>query len=125
MTNYKYFTEDELKCRHTGECNMDNDFMKVLEAIREECAFGFVVTSAYRSPEHPIEARKKAPGAHATGHAIDIGVSGKQAYDLVESAMKSGEFTGIGINQKGGSRFIHLDDIENSPERPRPWIWSY
>ena len=19
----------------------------------------------------------------------------------------------------------HLDDIENTPERPRPWLWSY
>ena len=26
-TMYKYFTEDELKCRHTGECNMDDNFI--------------------------------------------------------------------------------------------------
>ena len=121
----KYFTEDELKCSHCGKSNIDENFMKKVEVLREQLGFPFPVNSGYRCPEHPIEARKKAPGAHATGHAIDIGVSGKQAYDLVESAMKSGEFTGIGINQKGGSRFIHLDDIENSPERPRPWIWSY
>jgi zinc D-Ala-D-Ala carboxypeptidase len=121
----KYFTEDELKCSHCGKSNIDKNFMAKVEVLREQLGFPFPVNSGYRCPEHPIEARKKAPGAHATGHAIDIGVSGKQAYDLVESAMKSGEFTGIGINQKGGSRFIHLDDIENSPERPRPWIWSY
>ena len=40
---YKYFTEDELKCSHTGECKMDKDFMKVLDEIREECGFAFVI----------------------------------------------------------------------------------
>ena len=34
-------------------------------------------------------------------------------------------FTGIGVNQKGGARFLHLDTIESSPARPRPTIWSY
>ena len=121
----KYFTEDELKCSHCGKSNIDENFMKKVEVLREQLCFPFPVNSGYRCPEHPIEARKKVPGAHATGHAIDIGVSGEKAYNLIEAAMKSGEFTGIGINQKGSSRFIHLDDIENSPKRPRPWIWSY
>ena len=90
MNNWKYFTEDELKCRHTGECNMDDDFMKVLEAIREECGFGFVITSAYRSPEHPIEAKKSRPGAHASGKAVDILVHMEQAFKVVEVALKHG-----------------------------------
>ena len=34
-------------------------------------------------------------------------------------------FTGIGVNQKGDSRFIHIDDIESTQKRPRPWVWSY
>ena len=123
MTNYKYFTEDELKCRHTGECNMDDDFMKVLEAIREECAFGFVVTSAYRSPEHPIEAKKSRPGAHASGKAVDILVNREQAFKVIEVALKHG-VKRIGVAQKGdvGSRFIHLDMDET---RASPRVWSY
>lgn len=44
---------------------------------------------------------------------------------LLDAALQAG-FMGIGVNQKGGSgRFIHLDDIEDSPDRPRPTIWSY
>ena len=27
--------------------------------------------------------------------------------------------------QKGSGRFIHLDTLENSEERPRPTVWSY
>ena len=34
-------------------------------------------------------------------------------------------FTGIGVNQKGNSRFIHLDIADHSEERPRPTVWSY
>jgi zinc D-Ala-D-Ala carboxypeptidase len=121
----KYFTKEELTCSHCGADDIDEVFMEKIEALREELGFPFPVNSAYRCRNHAIEARKKAPGAHATGNAIDIAVSGEQAYRLVEAAIRSGNFKGIGISQKGSSRFIHLDDIENTPERPRPWIWSY
>jgi hypothetical protein len=35
--------------------------------------------------------------------------------------------TGIGVAQRGphDKRFIHLDDLKNSEQNPRPWIWSY
>ena len=98
--------------------------MAKIDNLREELGFAFPVTSGYRCPNHPIEARKKAPGAHTTGKAIDIGVSGNDAYILIEAAIRD-NFTGIGINQKGTGRFIHLDIIPHSESSPRPWIWSY
>jgi len=122
--SFKYFTDDELKCQHCGEHGIDGYFMAKIDNLREELGFPFPVTSGYRCPEHPIEARKKAPGAHTTGKAIDIGVSGNEAYMLIEAAIRD-NFTGIGINQKGDSRFIHLDIIPHSSSSPRPWIWSY
>ena len=82
------------------------------------------ISSGYRSPEHPIEARKGKPGAHARGRAVDIAIAGADALHLLQLVLDSGDFTGVGIAQKGdfGSRFIHLDDLDN--ER-RPTIWSY
>jgi zinc D-Ala-D-Ala carboxypeptidase len=121
---YKYFSIDELKCQHCGEHNMDESFMVKIEALRQDLDFPFVVTSAYRCKDHIIERKKKAPGAHSTGHALDIAVSGDQAYRLLREALNVG-MTGIGINQKGPNRFIHLDDIEWDKDRPRPWVWSY
>jgi zinc D-Ala-D-Ala carboxypeptidase len=121
---YKYFSIDELKCQHCGEHNMDESFMVKIEALRQDLDFPFVVTSAYRCKDHIIERNKKAPGAHSTGHALDIAVSGDQAYRLLREALNVG-MTGIGINQKGPNRFIHLDDIEWDKDRPRPWVWSY
>ena len=122
--SFKYFTTDELKCQHCDEHGIDGYFMAKIDNLREELGFPFPVTSGYRCPEHPIEARKKAPGAHTTGKAIDIGVSGNEAYTLIEAAIRD-NFTGIGINQKGDGRFIHLDIIPHSSSSPRPWIWSY
>jgi uncharacterized protein YcbK (DUF882 family) len=67
---------------------------------------------------------KKTPGAHASGHAIDIAVRGEQAHQLLKKAFSIG-ISGIGVSQKGASRFIHMDDLEDNMNQPRPWVWSY
>ena len=124
MTNCKYFSEDEVKCKHTGLCKMDDDFMHKLDIIREEVGVPFIVTSAYRDKTHPIEAKKKTPGAHASGKAIDILIRGKDALTLIEVALKHG-ITGPGVKQHGDSRIIHLDTLDAQPSRPRPPHWRY
>ena len=122
--SYKYFTELELKCTHCHKDGMNAAFMQKVEDLREEMGFPFIVTSGFRCENHPIEARKASAGAHTTGKALDISVTGTDAYMLLEGALRAG-FTGIGVNQKGESRFIHLDTIESEDGRPRPWVWSY
>ena len=69
---------------------------------------------------------KKDPtsGSHVSGKAADILIERAEAYKLLSLAFDVG-FTGLGVNQKGGARFLHLDTIESSPTRPRPTIWSY
>ena len=124
MSDWKYFSEDELKCSHTGKCEMDDDFMLKLTELREAVGKPFVITSAYRDPTHPIEAAKKTPGAHTTGKAVDILMRGEDAYRTIILAAAFG-MTGIGVKQHGESRFIHVDSIGGTSERPRPWIWSY
>ena len=52
--------------------------------------------------------RKSKPGSHADGYAVDIGVRGEQALQVIRSAMEHG-IKRIGVNQKGDGRFIHLD----------------
>jgi uncharacterized protein YcbK (DUF882 family) len=121
---YKYFTEEELVCRHCNEVGMNDEFMQKVDALRDKLGFSFPVNSAYRCKDHPIEARKASPGAHASGRAIDIGLRGEAAYKLVQGALEAG-FTGIGVSQKGPTRFIHIDDLESSKGRPRPHVWSY
>jgi uncharacterized protein YcbK (DUF882 family) len=119
-----YFTEAEFKCKHTGKCEMSEDFMAKLYELRHEFGAPMVISSGYRDKTHPGEAGKTAAGAHTMGRACDILISGKDALALLRLALSMG-FTGIGIQQKGNSRFIHLDDLPNSKDFIRPTIWSY
>jgi uncharacterized protein YcbK (DUF882 family) len=121
---YPNFTKAEFDCKETGTNKMDSEFMAKLQAIRSEYGMALRITSGYRSPLHSIEKKKDSPGAHSSGRAADISINGKAAYKLLELAIKHG-MTGIGIQQKGASRFIHLDDIENGGKFPRPTIFSY
>lgn len=102
---------------------MQPEFMDRLQALRKAYGKPLIVSSGYRSPLHPIEAAKPLPGAHSTGHAVDLAVRGEDAYKILVLAPQFG-FTGIGVQQKGSGRFIHLDDIVD-PRFPRPTIWSY
>jgi uncharacterized protein YcbK (DUF882 family) len=118
-----YFTNEELACSCCGRNDFDSDFLRLLNHLRQECDFPFVVSSAYRCPRHPIEAAKKKLGAHTTGKAVDILVYGERAQRLLQAALNVG-IERIGISQKGDikARFIHLDVCHDLPS---PAIWSY
>lgn len=120
-----YFRPKELACKcGCGANEFDPDFLVTLIAIREECGFSFPLSSAYRCPQHPIEARKDIKGAHCSGKAVDILCNGENALEVIRVALKHG-VQRIGIQQKGGGRFIHLDGCTHEDGFPTPAIWSY
>lgn len=123
---WKNFKPSDMTCKETGEVKYDPSFMDRLQTLREQFGKPMSISSGYRSPKHPIEARKAKPGAHASGRAVDVRVSGADALRLVELALGLG-FTGIGVSQKAGKPvFIHLDDLPpGNGIAPRPNIWSY
>ena len=92
------------------------DFIVELElAIGSE----LTITSGYRSPEHPIEAKKNSPGEHTTGLAVDIAaIGGTAVFKIVEAAIKLG-CKRIGISRK--SNFVHLGLDSNRVTS----IWTY
>lgn len=120
-TKYPNFSESEFRCRHCGKVEMSPYFMARLQQLRNAYGKPMIITSGYRCPDHPVEAKKSTPGVHTMGMAADIAVSGSDAYELLNLAFGHG-FTGIGVNQKGDGRFIHLDTWR---EPPRPNVWSY
>ena len=116
MKSSKYFTENELKCKETGECDMNPMFLEMLDMLREELGRPVYLTSAYRSPKHSIEAKKKEPGTHAQGIAADIScTNGADRYRILDAAYKLG-FTGVGVHPS----FIHLDIRKTTPV-----VWNY
>ncbi len=120
-TNYPNFKPEEFRCSHCGKDGVQKSLMDKLQALRTAYGKPMKVTSGYRCAAHPIEAAKAAPGAHASGCAVDIGVQGAEAHRLLALALNAG-FSGIGVQQKGTGRFIHLDTLTGPT---RPTVWSY
>lgn len=119
-----YFTSEEMACSHSGLEKMDAAFMDKLTELRVAYGKPMRVTSAFRDATHPIEAKKAKPGTHNTGKAVDIAVDRGDAWELLHLAMAMG-FQGIGVQQKGSGRFIHLDMCTEEDGHVRPTIWSY
>ena len=125
---WKYFSEEELRCKGTGELKMMEEFMSKLIELRKKLGQPMVISSGYRTLEYNERIGGSSKSAHILGKAVDVVCSGEKAYNIVKLGLEIG-FTGIGIQQRGehSKRFIHLDDVE--PDKyegiPRPWIWSY
>ena len=113
----KHFDISEFDCQETGENEMDADFLYAIDQLREVCRFPFVISSGYRSPDHPIErAKPTGPGTHSQGIAADIKIDNSaDRFTLLDAAMMDG-FTGIGIHKD----FIHLDMRDDTEV-----IWVY
>lgn len=113
---WKYFSEDEMKCKHCGECHMDEFFMGLLDSLRRGIGKPLVVTSGYRCPEH--DSAIGGSGNHTTGKAVDLRVqdSGLR-YLVIKTALQLG-FTRIGV----AKTFLHLDLVSDQPQRV---FWIY
>ena len=123
-SRYANFAAHEFTCKHCGAEGVQEDLVRKLQILRGQYGKPMIVTSGYRCPDHPAEVGKARPGTHAMGLAADIAVRGSDAHRLLKIALDLG-FTGVGIQQKGSSRFIHLDIATNDSRFVRPMIWSY
>ena len=121
-----YFSEDELRCKGTGEIHMDEDFMTKLVALRKELGQPMTITSGYRDGAYNEVIGGGKTSAHLLGKAVDVACYGEKAFNIIKLGIKHG-FTGIGVKQNShpGKRFVHLDTAEHSDVQPRPWVWSY
>ena len=118
---WQFFTKEEMACRHCGECEMDETFMSDLDWLREKYGKALRITSGFRCADHNATVSSTGRnGPHTTGRAADISIERTNAYELSKIILR-GPFTGVGFAQKGGSRFIHVDTLQEN----RPTIWTY
>ena len=116
MSEFKYFKLSDFNCQETGENEMDLDFIRDLDELKEACGFPFIVNSGFRSASHSVEAKKSKPGMHNSGAAVDISVAdGVQRLAIVQKAIEHG-FTGIGV----AKTFVHVDKRTSTPV-----MWTY
>ncbi len=114
----EHFKPAELRCRHCGREGVRQELLEVLEALRAE-AGPLKVNSAYRCPQHPVEARKPKPGFHARGLAADVvplAMSLRAFYDVIRAEPR---FKGVGVDPSAG--YIHVD-VRGASE---PVCWVY
>ena len=99
------------------EENMNVDFLAKLDEAREYAGIPFIISSAYRSPQHP-ESIKNPTSSHIKGLAVDISVKDSRTRFLILDALIAVGFTRIGI----AGTFIHVDlDLDKSQNV----IWTY
>lgn len=124
---WAHFTAREMACKHCDAVKVDETFMDKMDQLRSNLGFPISISSGYRCPDHNAKVSTTGrDGPHTTGKAADPQVSGERAFKLMAEALRLG-FKGIGLSQKGphGSRFVHVDTLENGPGCPRPTVWSY
>ena len=122
----KNFTTNEMACGCCGKADMDDEFMRVLQSIRDEMQRPLKITSGFRCENHNKKVSSTGKnGPHTFAKAADILISGADAMRLFAVAQKHG-VSGVGMSQRGdhAKRFVHLD-ILSPDEGPRPTVWTY
>ena len=113
-----YFNDDEFQCQ-CGRCGkginqMQDSTLRKLFNAREEAGTAFVITSAFRCPEHNRKVGGTSNSAHLRGHAVDIAATSSRQYFKILKALFAAGFTRIGYNR--ASKFIHADDDPTLPQ---------
>lgn len=122
MYTSKYFSLTETECRCGCGKDLTDRAKQDFDALREEFGGPLTMTSGARCASYNQKVSTTGPdGPHTSLEAADFGVSHGDAHKLLTIAVRRG-YTGIGIQQKGSGRFIHLDRLTTPP---RPNVWSY
>lgn len=105
-----------------GQERIAPQFKSILTDTSAEMGRGLTITSGYRSPQHRVEARKKNPGQHSHGTAVDISMAGMDAgqrFNLVQSLMAKGvKRFGTYTNSPN---MLHID-MKDQTGNGSPWF---
>ena len=124
--NFSLAGDPKLACSCGCGLLPSQEFMEKVQKARDRTSFAWVVTSGARCPAYNQQVSTTGPNGPHTKDAIDIGVHGAQAYEVVLAFLLE-RFTGIGVSQRGphSGRFIHGDMLPNGDNQPRSYVWSY
>ena len=109
------FSTEEMHCQchyGCGQNEMDDEFMRMLQTLREEAGFAFRISSGRRCQLHnsDVSSHKTKAGIHTFGKAVDIltgHINTGKVLNLVKLAQNIG-FNGLGLNFRNErkSRFL-------------------
>lgn len=120
MKTSKYFSPREFQLC-SPPCNiedMDQQFLNILDQIREKVGQPLNMTSAFRTKEWDQSKGRSGNGAHTKGLAVDFACNtGTLRAKIVEAALACG-IRRIGV----ASGFVHVDVDSTLPQNV---IWTY
>lgn len=114
MYQSKYFREGEFRqCDPPCDMeDMDVNFLKKLDEIREKAGIPLVLNCAYRSRQHDLSKGRSGNSAHTRGKAADVRcTTSANRFKIVAACLACG-ITRIGI----GKTFIHIDNDGSLPQ---------
>ena len=116
------FSVHEMACKcGCGRNEMDGEFMRMLQTLRDEMQGPLRVSSGFRCEDHnEMVSTTGRTVPHTLAKATDILISGERTMVSLEKAHQTG-FSGIRLSQKGNhaNRFVNLDML------PRKALFSY
>jgi hypothetical protein len=119
IKHFKYSEFDDPTEKDSG-LNMNLEFIKVLDTLRDKCGFALNVASGWRNKAHNKKVGGKGDSAHTEepGMASDLKcVDSTSRWKIVSEAVK------LGIKRIGiGAGFVHVD---MSYKLPQEVLWLY
>lgn len=108
----KYFTRDEFKCKCGGKyckgfhAEPQEKLVRVADAVREALDAPAIVTSGVRCTRHNANVGGVSNSRHLSGKAMDFGVKGKTADQILAEVNKHSE---IRYAYKIDNSHVHMD----------------
>lgn len=114
----KHFKKKEFDCPDYGRNEMNEQFVKMLDDMREELGEPISIASGFRCAVHNRAVGGVPDSAHLRGLAADIVTKNSAIrYKIIGYAIRH-SVNRIGI----GKDFVHIDI---SKTLPHPVIWTY
>lgn len=116
----KYFTEAEFR-RCTPPCSlqdMDQQFIRQLDAARASAGIPFVLNSAYRSRAWELSKGRTGRGDHPQGRGVDIRCNTSANRMKIVRALLDNGFRRIGI----ANTYVHAG---LGKDLPQDVMWDY
>lgn len=118
MSNFKYFTNEEL----TG---LKDNLPAMLDAARGAAGIPFKITSGFRTPEQEAALQGGVhDSTHSLGLAVDLECAGDNTLFLMLRGLFSAGFRRIGIYHDSQFQVHHIHaDIGQQPDYPQDCVW--
>ena len=120
MITARHFKEAEFnKC--VPPCSlqdMSQDFMNLLDTLRDRAGIPIVLNSAYRSVAYEKSMARSGNSAHTRGRAVDIRCNNGQTKQRLMDIARTLGITRFGV----GKTFLHIDNDRSLPQNT---TWGY